>query len=138
MEAPMLTHLKIFDTTTASIGKKPENSFTIRVSGETISVRELLRLRIFQEVEDYNNRQPEVFRMLVQPGEAERTLNGYKFHKPRAIDPQAQFEKVVEAFHGNGFIVLVDDRQVSTLDDEIALRPETSVTFLKLIPLVGG
>ncbi len=134
----MLTSIKIFDTTTASIGKKPENSFTVRVSGEAVSVRELIRLRIFQEVEEYNQRQPEVFRMLVQPGEAERTLNGYKFQKPRAIEPQAQFEKAVEAFNGNGFIVLVDDRQVSTLDDEIALRPDTSVTFLKLIPLVGG
>ena len=134
----MLTSLKIFDTTTASIGKKPENSFTVRVAGETIRVRELIRLRIFQEVEDYNNRQPAVFKMLVQPGETERTLNGFKFHKPRPVDPQAQFEKAIEAFEGNGFIVLVDDRQVNTLDDEIALRPETSVTFLKLIPLVGG
>jgi hypothetical protein len=32
----------------------------------------------------------------------------------------------------------VDDRQVDTLDDEIALRPDTTVSFLKLVPLVGG
>lgn len=133
----MLTLLKIFDTNTASIGK-PENSFTVRVSGDVISVRELIRLRIFQEVEDYNSRQPAVFKMLVQPGETEQTLNGFKFHKPRPVDPQAQYKKAIEAFEGNGFIVLVDDRQVKSLDDEIALRPETTVTFLKLVPLVGG
>ena len=134
----MLTLLKVFDLTTASIGKKPENGFTVRVAGEMITVRELIRLRIFQEVEDYNHRQPEVFQMLVQPSETERTLNGYKFHKPRPIDPQAQFEKAIKAFEGNGFIVLVDDRQVTSLDAEIALRPDTTVTFLKLVPLVGG
>ena len=47
------------------------------------------------------------------------------------------FQRRLEAFP-NGFIVLVDDYQVQELDEEIALRPETSVTFLKLVPLVGG
>jgi hypothetical protein len=134
----MLTSLKIFDTSIAGIGKQPENSFTVHVTGESISVRELIRLRIFQEVEDFNKRQPAVFNMLVQPGDTERTLNGYKFHKPHPINPQAQFEKAIEAFDGNGFIVLVDEKQVDRLEDEIALHPETSVTFLKLVPLVGG
>jgi len=133
----MLTSLKISDLTTASIGK-PEHTFTVHVSGETITARELIRTRVFQEVEEYNSKTPETFRMLVQPGEAERTLNGFKFSKPRQVDPQAQFEKAIQAFDGNGFLVLVDDRQVENLDDEIALRPETSVSLLKLVPLVGG
>jgi len=133
----MLTSLKISDLTTASIGK-PEHTFTVHITGESITVRELIRARVFQEVEEFNNNQPAIFRMLVQPGEAERTLNGFKFHQPRQVDPQAQFEKALQAFEGNGFLVLVDDRQVEALDDEIALRPETSVSFLKLVPLVGG
>ena len=133
----MLTSLKTSDLTTASIGK-PEHTFTVHVSGETITVRELIRLRVFQEVEEYNNQQPAVFRMLVQPGETEQTLNGFKFKKPRHVDPQKQFDKAIEAFEGNGFLVSVDDKQVETLDDEIALRPETEVSFLKLVPLVGG
>ena len=133
----MLTELLIRDETTASLGKT-EHTFTVHVSGETISVHELIRQRVYQEVEQFNNRQPAVFRMLVQPNDTERTLNGFKFHKPRLIDPDAQFEKALEAFQGNGFIILVDDRQVESLDTEIALYPETSVTFLKLVPLVGG
>ena len=133
----MLTSLKISDLTTASIGK-PEHTFTVHVTGETVSVRELIRLRVFQEVEDYNQTLPTAFRMLVQPSEAERTLNGFKFSKPRQVNPQAQFDKAIQAFISNAFIVLVDDRQVDTLDDEIALRPETTVSFLKLVPLVGG
>src|ERR671922_1613569 len=107
----MLTELLIRDETTASLGKT-EHSFTVRVSGETISVRELIRLRVTQEVEEFNSRQPAVFRMLVQPNDAERTLNGFKFHKPRPVNPHIQFEKAIEAFEGNGFIVLVNDYQV--------------------------
>ena len=133
----MLTELLIRDETTASLGKT-EHTFTVRVSGEKISIRELIRQRVYQEVEEFNKRQPAVFRMLVQPNETEHTLNGFKFHKPRLVNPETQYEKALEAFVGNGFIVLVDDRQVENLDDEIALHPETSVTFLKLVPLVGG
>jgi hypothetical protein len=133
----MLTKLLIRDETTASLGKT-EHTFTVHVSGERISVRELIRQRVTQEVEEFNHRQPAVFRMLVQPNDTERTLNGFKFQKPRLVDPETQYEKAIEAFEGNGFIVLVDDYQIQGLDDEIALRPETSVTFLKLVPLVGG
>jgi hypothetical protein len=133
----MLTKLLIRDETTASLGKT-EHTFTVHVSGEKISVRELIRQRVYQEVEEYNNRQPAIFRMLVQPNDTERTFNGFKFQKPRFVDPMAQYEKAIEAFEGNGFIVLVDDHQVDSLDTDISLTPETSVTFLKLVPLVGG
>ena len=133
----MLTELLIRDETTASLGKT-EHTFTVHISGEKISLRELIRLRVTQEVEEFNSRQPAVFRMLVQPNDTERTLNGYKFHKQRLVDADTQYEKAIEAFEGNGFIVLVDNYQVENLDDEIAFRPETSITFLKLVPLVGG
>ena len=133
----MLTELLIRDETTASLGKT-EHSFTVHVSGERISLRELIRLRVTQEVEDFNSRQPAVFRMLVQPNDTEKTLNGFKFHKPRPVNPITQYEKAIEAFEGNGFIVLVDDYQIESLETEIVFRPETSITFLKLVPLVGG
>jgi hypothetical protein len=133
----MLTKLLIRDETTASLGKT-EHTFSVHVSGEKISIRELIRQRVTQEVEDFNSRQPAVFRMLIQPNDTERILNGFKFQRPRLIDPLTQFEKAIEAFEGNGFIVMVDNYQVQELDDEIALHPDTAVTFLKLVPLVGG
>ena len=58
--------------------------------------------------------------------------------RPRDIDPQAQYEKAIQAFEGNGFVVLVDDRQIDDLDETIELRPDTAVTFVRLVPLVGG
>jgi hypothetical protein len=56
----------------------------------------------------------------------------------RSIDPEKQFEMAIKAFYSNGFIVLLDDRQVDELEDEIEVRPDTTITFLKLVPLVGG
>ena len=56
---------------------------------ERITVRELIRERVYQEVQDFNRKQGErVFRGLVQPTDAERVLNGrrteYRLKRHRA------------------------------------------------------
>ena len=56
----------------------------------------------------------------------------------RRIDPEKQFDKAIESFYRNGFMVLVNDQQVDELEEEIEVSPDTTVTFLKLVPLVGG
>lgn len=114
------------------------HEFVLEVLTERITVRELIRSRVYQEVQDYNRRQPPVFHGLVQPTDAERHLNGYRLKKPRQLDWKRQFEKAVEAFEGNQVLVLVDNKQAESLEEEIVIRPETRVSFLRLTPLVGG
>src|SRR5579859_3875057 len=127
----------IWDEMTSTLGK-PQFAFTLAVAEERITLRELIRARVFQEVAEYNAQQGEIFRGLVQPSEAERTLKGYKLRQPRQLDPHRQVETALAAFETNGFIILVDDRQMDSLDEPIELVPDLSVTFLKLVPLVGG
>lgn len=86
----------------------------------------------------YNETRPTRFQGLVQPTETEWDLNGFRLRQPRKLDWHEQSRAALEAFERNGFLLLVDDRQVETLEEEIRVRPETQVTFLKLIPLVGG
>jgi hypothetical protein len=116
-----------------SIGEHPLDLLT-----ERVTVRELIRSRVYQEVQDYNRRQPETFRGLIQPTDAEQTLNGYRVRGHRQIDWKAQFEKACDAFERNGFFVLVNDRQPDSLDEELTIDPTKTVTFVKLVPLVGG
>jgi hypothetical protein len=138
VEEEMSTTLTIRDETTSSFSGDNDEEFTLDVLTERLTVRELIRTRVYREVRDYNLRQPEYFRGLVQPTDAERTLNGFKVRRGRRIDPEKQFERAVESFYRNGFLVLVNDRQVDELEEEIEIRPDTTVTFLKLVPLVGG
>ena len=105
---------------------------------EHVTVRELIRSRVYQEVQDYNRSQPETFRGLIQPTDAEQTLNGYRVRGHRQIDWKAQFDKACDAFERNGFFVLVNDRQPDSLDEELTIDPTKTVTFVKLVPLVGG
>jgi hypothetical protein len=102
------------------------------------TARELIRSRVYQEVTEYNARASGHFRGLVQPTDAERVLNGYRLRAGRRIDWQAQYEKALPAFRRNGFLLLVDDRQLVDLDDTVDLQPGSEVTFLRLLPLVGG
>jgi hypothetical protein len=112
--------------------------FPLELLTERVTVRELIRSRVYQEVQDYNRRQPEHFKGLVQPTDAEQTLNGFKLRKTREIDWKKQFDKACDAFERNGFFILVNDKQVENLDDEVLLTPTSTLAFVKLTPLVGG
>jgi hypothetical protein len=110
---------------------------------ERITVRELIRERVYQEVQDFNRQQGQrVFRGLVQPTDAERVLNGkrteYHLRKHRRIDWKTQFENAIDSFHHNGFLVLIDDKQAESLDEEMTIGRGTQVSFVKLTLLVGG
>ena len=107
----------------------------------TITLRELIRRRVYEEVQEYHAAPPSaVFRGLVTPSPTEAALNGPKpEHAPkRRLDWEAQYEKALSAFARNGFFVLVGDRQVESLDEEIHLKVDTEVSFVKLVALVGG
>lgn len=114
------------------------NEFTIEVLDEIMTVRELIRSRVYEEVRLFNFSKPGYFRGLVQPSDAETALNGYKLREKRTVDWQKQYETALAAFGKNGFIILVDDQQVESLEQVIQLRVGTQVSFLKLVPLVGG
>jgi hypothetical protein len=122
----------------ATASGQKTNTLTLDCLTERMTVRELIRARIYQEVQDYNQREPEYFRGLVEPTNAERVLNGYKLKAKRKIDWQEQFDHALDAFGRNGFFVLVDDKQAEDLDQEYDVRVDTEVSFVKLVPLVGG
>jgi hypothetical protein len=133
----MITQVKVRDEVFFTVNRPPVE-FILGFPDQQITVRECIRTRVYHEVEEYNAHRPGAFQGLIQPTEAEQTLNGYRLPKNRRINPEAQFQKALVAFERNGFLMLVDDRQVEQLDDVIALGSSTVITFLKLVPLVGG
>lgn len=115
----------------------------IEFASDRITVRDLIRERVRQEVSSFNQKQGDLhFRGLVQPTDTERVLNGrrteYRLKAPRSIDWEEQFSRAIEAFGRSGFFLLVGEKQVESLDQELLIEPDTRVSFVKLIPLVGG
>lgn len=110
----------------------------IDIENERMTVSDLIKARVYKEVENYNKSLPQYFQGLVQPSEAEMQVNGYKMKEKRSIDPEKQFYIALNAFQSNGFFVLIDSRQVESLEEEVLFSEDTKVSFVKLTALVGG
>jgi len=110
---------------------------------ERITIRVLIRERVYQEVQDFNRTDHErFFRGLVQPSDAECVLNGprhvYRLKQLRQIDWKLQYEKALAAFENNGFLILVNEAQAENLDQVVEVKHDTQISFVKLALLVGG
>ena len=110
----------------------------VSIEDERTTVKELIAARVKTEVDAYNQRLPDYFKGLVQPTQAEVTLNGFKLKNRKSIDVEKQTLIALDAFQKNGFFVLIDDQQAESLDQEVLVTEESEIHFVKLTPLVGG
>ena len=121
-----------------TIGGEIKNAFTMETEAKTATVKELIKLRIYEEVNKHNQTTPEFFNSLIQPTQAEMTLNGYKMKKNQKIDPEKQYYLALDAFIKNGYFLIINDKQVESLEQEIVIENDLELQFIKLTPLVGG
>ncbi|MDT0462599.1 hypothetical protein [Streptomyces gibsoniae] len=117
---------------------KPVTEWEVAGLPERMTVRELIRLRVREEVARYNARPSNHFNGLVRPDDAETELNGYHLREPRHINGERQAEIAERAFLSNGFFVLTGNRQAETLDEVVDLTTAPDLVFIKLVALVGG
>ena len=112
-------------------GKKV-HEFSLDFLTEHITVRELIRSRVYQEVKDHNSQwQQQEFRGLIQPVGSEQTPHGFRMKKPRQLDWQKQFDLALEAFQQHQILILVNDRQIESLEEEIRVATDTDIAFLR-------
>ncbi len=69
----MSVTLTVRDEMTFAFGGE-EREFTLDFPAEKVTVRDLLRARVYGEVEEFNARRSGLFRGLVQPTDTERVL----------------------------------------------------------------
>ena len=108
------------------------------MASERITAGELLRRRVEAEVGRFNSEQSLVYEGLVQPTDAETALNGVRLKTRRPLDAAAQTAVALDAFGRGQILLLFDDRQVEGPDEILTLSGENQLTFLRLVPLVGG
>lgn len=114
------------------------DSWTLPDLPDRISARELLRLRVREEVARFNATTIDVFRGLVRPTDAREMIRGYMVAPGRRLDWVQQADAACAAFSRNGFIMLAGGRQIDDLDEAVDLAVDPQVAFIKLVPLVGG
>ena len=108
---------------------------TLTFPVERITVRELIRSRVYQEVEDYNRSKQET------PYKAWAAQSG---HSPAPqgrgaeVVWRTEYDRACEAFERKRVFVLIGDRQATTLDEKIDVSRDIEVTFVRLVLLAGG
>ena len=112
---------------------KVTHEFELSFSTAIITVREVIAERVRKEVDDFIANKKSKGYSLVKPLEVELILNR---NKVRKMDPEKQVDIAIEAFQSNGFFMLVNDEQVVDLEHQVF--KESTVSFIKLVPLVGG
>jgi hypothetical protein len=95
---------------------------------DEITARELLRLRVREEVA----------RFYATAGAVFRGLTDFTVRRGQRLDWAAQADAACQAFTRNGFVMIVGRHQVDDLDQLIDLRGDPTVAFVRLVPLVGG
>ena len=131
----MSARLTIRDETPAGVLLQ---SYSLLFPSECTTIGDVIRARVRHEVEAYNSDAgTSVFRGLVDPDATFRPPSASATTK-RSIDADRQVDAALAAFERNGFLVLVGDRQAEGIDEVVLIQPGTEVSFVKLVPLVGG
>lgn len=131
-----MSYLTVIDEALDGTSSEP---FHLEFPAERITVQELIRSRVYQEVQDRNiaARQGQ-HPSLVVPEADEVRLNGRRQPARHLTDWKTAFEKALDAFRRGQILILINHCQATSLDQEIVVQPTTLITFVKLILLTGG
>jgi hypothetical protein len=108
------------------------NHFNIELENPTISLREIIFHRVASEVEKYNSGLEDGNLHLVTKEQKPQGVKG------KYVDIEMQQYLALTAFQQNGFFVLIDDLQCESLDQVFQIKPNSTISFVKLVPLIGG
>ena len=106
----------------------PTGTITLPGLPDGITLRQLIRLRVREEVARANVGAWRVLLGLVQPADPARTQ----------IDWEVQADAAIDLFLANGFIVLVNGVQIIDLETRIDIKRDPDVRFIRLTPLEGA
>lgn len=98
---------------------------------EAISVGELIRLKVEEEI-----RRRAAMGALDGLGREYQDVEAIRLRRP--VDPPAEVLKAQQAFAAGHFLILVNGRRYTQLDEQVTLTPKTTVKFIRLMPLTGG
>lgn len=125
---PRTTIVVMLDETPA--GQKT-NEHRVPVTKGSLLARELIRERVFSEIDRFNKSDQKVYHGLSEAIDSEITWGGTKHKERRTLDPEIELDAALDAFERRAFIMLVDDRTVKHLDEEILLQENSEVRFVK-------
>jgi hypothetical protein len=110
-----------------------------------VTLRQLVGHVVRAEVGAFQDRQRDralfrtmTARQIADAAETGRVAAGPSDVPPQAIDADAAAAVAIQAFEDGLYLVVVDGQQACELDRQIYLRPDSQLTFIRLVLLAGG
>ena len=109
-----------------------------------VLLRDLVTRIVRQEVSAFRQRQAE--RRFIQVLTQQEVARGAQEGKvsmggtdlDQHVDTNAAVATALQAFEDGVYLVFVDGQQVSSVDEQVHLKPDSQVTFVRLVALAGG
>jgi len=120
-------------------------------SSAQVTLEELIRLTVQEQVrellahrklsaDDVEAKLASQYQTVEEIRRLRQAIGKAAFGPPRTpnIDIENVQRTAIEAFRAGRYMVLVNDRQLEKLADEIELDADTDVQFIRVMPLQGG
>lgn len=112
--------------------------------GDNITLRDLITRVVISTVEDFGKRQED--NRFVRALSADQIQEGLEKGKVdtggrdlgQEVDADIAVGTALQAFEDGMYLVIIDGTECKTLDQEVFLKPDSKITFIRLIFLAGG
>ena len=109
----------------------------LEIETKSLTVKELIQKRVEHRVSLQNQKTQLEYQQF--ENEVEKKLNkNTPVWEKKKIDAEKEVYRAWEAFNNNAFVLMVDNKQVTDLEEEIMVFDDTEVSFVRLTQLVGG
>jgi hypothetical protein len=111
---------------------------------EPLTLRELITRVVLEEVNAFQKRQTErkLVRILTEKQLSEGLEKGRVDSGGRdlgqKVDPEEAVATALQAFEDGIYLVFLDDDEQRELDKQVLLRPDSKLTFVRLVMLAGA
>ncbi len=118
------------------------NKIALEVDKEQMTIAELISYKVAHSVGEHNAAIEAENNQEGTQHAVENVLNKNKSQtyafKRELADPEQETYRAWEAFKTNQLIVLIDNSQAESLEQEVLFNQDTVASFLKMTQLVGG
>jgi hypothetical protein len=112
--------------------------------GDHLRLRDLIRGIVMKEVEAFNTRQQErklarvMSRQAIEQGAVQGKVAPGERDRQQTANPDEAVAVALQAFEDGLYFVFIGEVQQTKLNDEVFLKTNSKVVFLRLTALVGG
>ena len=112
--------------------------------GDRLKLRDLITSIVVKEVEAFQSRQAErklarvMSQQAIEQGTAQGKVDPGERDLQQPVNPNDAITVALQAFEDGLYFVFIDEVQQTKLDDEVFIKTDSKVVFLRLTALVGG